>query len=53
MVPIWRELLVCPVDHAALDDCDGALCCTRCGRRYPIEDGLPNMIPEDADADGE
>ena len=45
--PELRALLVCPVDHAALDDGDGALVCTRCGRRYLIEDGIPNMVPEE------
>ncbi len=41
------QLLVCPIDHARLDlDGDG-LVCQACGRRYPIEDGIPNMLVED------
>jgi uncharacterized protein YbaR (Trm112 family) len=40
------RILVCPIDHASLR-MDGAdLVCTRCGRRYPVEDGIPNMLVE-------
>ena len=48
--PEVRALLVCPVDYSALDDAEDALACPRCGRRYPIHDGIPNMIPDDATA---
>src|SRR6478609_1925392 len=40
-------LLVCPVDHAALELKDSDLICTECGRSYPIVDGIPNMVVED------
>jgi uncharacterized protein len=46
-VPIDAELLallVCPVDHAPLTEERTALVCTRCGRRYPIRDGIPVML---------
>jgi uncharacterized protein YbaR (Trm112 family) len=39
-----RALLVCPVDHQALRDEDDTLVCTVCGRRYPMIDGIPQMI---------
>ena len=26
---------------------EGTLTCTKCGERYPIEDGIPNMLPPD------
>ena len=45
--PELRALLVCPVDHAELRDEADALACTRCGRRYPVEDGIPNMVPDE------
>jgi len=51
--PEWRALLVCPVDHAPLEDSDDALTCTRCGRRYPIVDGIPDMVPVEEPAAGE
>jgi uncharacterized protein YbaR (Trm112 family) len=37
-------LLVCPVDHEKLDLRDSSLICTKCGRSYPIVDGIPNMV---------
>ncbi|HEY3377363.1 MAG TPA: Trm112 family protein [Armatimonadota bacterium] len=44
--PVLRAMLVCPVEHAPLRDVPDALECTVCGRRYPIEDDIPNMIPQ-------
>jgi uncharacterized protein YbaR (Trm112 family) len=41
------NLLVCPVDKAELELDGTTLVCTSCGRRYPIEDGIPNMLVED------
>jgi len=51
------EILRCPEDKAELelevDERDGdevmegALVCTECGERYPIEDGIPNLLPPD------
>lgn len=41
------DLLVCPVDHAELRLDDKTLTCTRCGRTYPIEDGIPNMLVDE------
>jgi uncharacterized protein YbaR (Trm112 family) len=41
------QLLVCPVDHARLDLNGDGLVCQACGRRYPIEDGVPNMLIEE------
>lgn len=43
-----RELLVCPIDKAALDLTGSALVCTECGRTYPIENGIPNMLVNEA-----
>ena len=41
------DLLVCPVDKADLRLGGTTLTCTACGRTYPIEDGIPNMLVED------
>ncbi|MHB9133084.1 MAG: Trm112 family protein [Armatimonadota bacterium] len=43
-------ILVCPVDHQALRDEENALVCTACGRRYPVIDGIPVMLPEQAES---
>jgi uncharacterized protein len=41
-------ILVCPIDKAPVRQDGDALVCTRCGRRYPIEDGIPNMVVDNA-----
>jgi uncharacterized protein YbaR (Trm112 family) len=53
------EILVCPMCkgelalHEAAEGGDedeivtGELRCTSCGEVYPIEDGIPNMLPPD------
>ncbi len=51
------DILVCPVCKAELelsveredDDevLDGSLRCTACDERYPIADGIPNLLPAD------
>lgn len=38
-------ILVCPVDYAPVRQEGSALVCTACGTVYPIEDGIPNMLP--------
>lgn len=38
------EVLVCPKDHADLRLVGSELVCVECGTRYPIEDGVPNML---------
>ncbi len=40
------RLLVCPIDHAALRVEGSDLVCTQCERRYPVEEGIPNMLVE-------
>jgi ubiquinone/menaquinone biosynthesis C-methylase UbiE len=40
------ELLACPLDLASpLSQDGGALRCPTCGTRYPVEDGIPRMLP--------
>lgn len=58
MRPGLLEILVCPLCKADLtlengreDDAGevvaGDLRCTACNEVYPIEDGIPNMLPPD------
>lgn len=42
------EILVCPLGKAPLRLEGDALVCTRCGAAYAVEDGIPNMLVEDA-----
>ena len=49
------DILACPDDKAALalsaeeedgEVTSGALTCSECGTVYPIEDGIPNLLPQ-------
>lgn len=44
------EVLACPVDKAAvrIDDQGHSLTCQQCGRVYPIRDGIPVMLVDEA-----
>ncbi|WP_436935201.1 methytransferase partner Trm112 [Halovenus marina] len=51
------DILCCPLDKHDLElDVEqqegeeiltGTLTCTECGEQYPIEDGIPNLLPPD------
>jgi uncharacterized protein YbaR (Trm112 family) len=44
-------LLACPSDdHAPLREQDGRLVCTACGRSFPIVDGIPVLLLDEATA---
>jgi uncharacterized protein YbaR (Trm112 family) len=49
--PTLAEVLVCTVDKADLIEDSEAeyLECTECGRRYPVQDGVPNMLVDQAE----
>jgi uncharacterized protein YbaR (Trm112 family) len=47
IAPDLLALLVCPVDHADLELKESNLICTKCGRSYPIVDGIPNRVVDD------
>lgn len=49
--PKLMEILVCPADKAGLREDEEAsrLVCTMCGRRYPVKDGIPVMLIEEAE----
>ncbi len=54
--PIDDELLrilACPVCRTPVVLEGDRLVCTKCGRRYPIRDGIPVMLPEEADEPGD
>jgi len=42
-------LLVCPLGRAPLRLEGETLVCTKCGLRYAINDGIPNMLYEEAE----
>lgn len=50
--PRLLEILVCPAeDHGALveNDIDQTLVCSVCQRAYPVRDGIPVMLLEEAE----
>ena len=46
--PCIVSLLACPVDRSGVRLDGSELVCTRCGRRYPVQNGIPNMLPDEA-----
>lgn len=47
--PELLKILACPVCKSPLDYHPEALelFCAKCGRRYEVEDGIPNLIAEE------
>ena len=42
------EILACPLCKADIKLEGDKIVCTKCGRRYPIHDGIPVMLIEEA-----
>ena len=42
------KILVCPACKGELREEDPELVCTRCGLRYPVRDGIPIMLVDEA-----
>ncbi len=45
------EILACPACKAdvILEEATARIACTACGRRYPIRDGIPVMLIDEAE----
>jgi uncharacterized protein len=43
------DILVCPVDKAKVTLQGDRLVCEQCGRAYPVRDGIPIMLEEEAE----
>jgi uncharacterized protein YbaR (Trm112 family) len=48
------EILVCPNDHGDVDYLEGeqVIECRTCGYRYPVRDGIPVMLIDEAEKPG-
>jgi len=52
--PRLLEILCCPAEpggvacHGLLEEAPGALRCRKCGLLYPVEDGIPVMLEDQA-----
>lgn len=47
------QILACPACKAAVRLKDEKICCVQCGRKYPIRDGIPIMLIEEAEQERE
>lgn len=49
--PGLAEILACPVDKAEVrpDEEASVLECVECGRRYPVREGIPVMLVDEAE----
>jgi uncharacterized protein YbaR (Trm112 family) len=43
------EILACPVCKTKVREEGDRLVCTECGRRYPVRDGIPIMLVDEAE----
>ena len=43
------KILACPACKADIELKENRIVCTKCGRRYPIRDGIPIMLIEEAE----
>ncbi|MCK5534757.1 Trm112 family protein [bacterium] len=43
------EILACPACKKSVELKDDKIICTECGRKYPIKDGIPIMLVEEAE----
>ena len=46
---LW-DVLACPVDHGAVtaDEATNEIVCATCGLRFPVRDGIPVMLVDEA-----
>lgn len=43
------NILACPACKADVELKDDKIACTKCGKKYPIKDGIPVMLIEEAE----
>lgn len=43
------DILACPACKSSVELEEDKIACTKCGRRYPIRDGIPVMLIEEAE----
>lgn len=46
------KILACPLDKSPVELRGDRIVCTKCGRRYPIRDGIPVMLIDEAEMPG-
>ena len=48
--PKLLEILACPACKTEVKEHGDRLVCAKCGRRYPIREGIPVMLLEEAES---
>jgi uncharacterized protein YbaR (Trm112 family) len=43
------EILACPACKGDVTLSEGKIVCSKCGRKYPVKDGIPIMLVDEAD----
>lgn len=43
------EILVCPACRGNVREEENKVICVKCGRKYPIENGIPIMLVDEAE----
>lgn len=43
------KILACPACRGEVEQRDEKIICTKCGRRYPIKNGIPIMLVDQAE----
>lgn len=46
---ILLDILACPACKSDVELKDNKICCKGCGKKYPIRDGIPVMLIEEAE----
>ena len=46
------KILVCPVCKGEVKLQDNKIACTKCGLKYPVKNGIPIMLIEEAEKNG-
>ncbi len=47
--PDFVKRLACPLCKKLLQQQEDRLVCPQCGRRYPIREGIPILLPDEAE----
>lgn len=43
------EILACPACKSDVELREGRIVCRKCGRKYPVRDGIPIMLIDEAE----
>ncbi|MDP2906217.1 MAG: Trm112 family protein [Candidatus Omnitrophota bacterium] len=48
--PQLLDILACPDCKSDVIEKDGKIVCVKCGKKYPIRDGVPVMLIDEAES---